>query len=174
MPFFISTVGSIPPVLPEVRDGEVWRLFTPIFIHFGMLHILFNMLWLKDLGSAIEKRHGAMFFLALVLSVALTSDLAQYFIAGPYFGGMSGVVYGLFAYIWLRGKMDPLSGFMMPSQTVFLMMLWFVICLTGKLGPVANAAHGVGLIVGAIWGVVSGKLAPTVVIRGPFEGIGRR
>ena len=51
--------------LPEVFSGEVWRLFTPIFIHFGLIHILFNMIWLFQLGSMIEGRQGSLLLAAL-------------------------------------------------------------------------------------------------------------
>src|SRR5438876_1076134 len=34
--------------LPEIRHGQIWHLFTPMFIHFHPLHIFFNMLWLRD------------------------------------------------------------------------------------------------------------------------------
>ena len=84
--------------LPEVRHGEIWRLFTPILMHGDFLHIFFNMLWLRDLGSMIEGRQGTWLFALQVLVFALISNMVQYILSGPSFLGMSGVVYGLFGY----------------------------------------------------------------------------
>lgn len=145
-------------VLPEVLRGEVWRLLTPAFVHQSLLHILFNMLWLKDLGGMIEKRVGTLNLLALVLGIDALANLGQYFFSGPYFGGMSGVVYGLFGYVWMKAKFDPASGIVLHPRNVQLMVGWFFICLTGAVGPVANYAHGVGLVSGVIWGLLSAKL----------------
>ncbi|MCH7686733.1 MAG: rhomboid family intramembrane serine protease [Planctomycetes bacterium] len=136
----------------DIQQGEVWRLVTPIFIHFGIMHILFNMLWLRDLGVSIELRLGSLKFLLMVLAIAISSNTAQYLYKGPSFGGMSGVVFGLFGYIWMKSKFDPESGFFLHPNTVFLMIGWFFICMTGAVGAIANTAHGVGLGVGMILG----------------------
>ena len=138
--------------LSEILHGQVWRLFTPMFIHFDILHILFNMLWLRDLGSMIEARQRSGFFILLVLTLAAVSNLAEYFVSGPIFGGMSGVVYGLFGYVWMRAKFDPSSGFFIHPTTVTIMMIWLVVCYTGWLGTVANTAHTAGLMLGGLWG----------------------
>jgi len=151
---------DIDPVgrLSEILRGEVWRIITPIFIHFGLLHLVFNMFWIKDLGTAIEKRYGALVLGVLVLVIASTSNLAQYLARGPAFGGMSGVVYGLFGYIWMQSRFNPASGFHLDTQTVTLMIVWFVLCLTGMVGPIANTAHGVGLLAGMAIGYVSAHI----------------
>jgi len=141
--------------LHEVFHGQIWRLVTPIFIHFGILHILFNMLWLRDLGSMIEKRQSPYTLAVLVIGIACVSNIGQYMMSGPLFGGMSGVVYGLLGYIWIRGKYDPASGLFVHPQTVTMMIVWFFICLVGLIGHVANTAHGVGLAVGIAWGYIS-------------------
>jgi GlpG protein len=143
------------PTLPEIRHGQVWRLITPIFIHFGPLHILFNMLWLRDLGSMIEGRQSSLQLFLLVLVIAAVSNLAQCYSLGPDFGGMSGVVYGLFGYIWIRGKFDPGSGLYLHPSTVTMMIVWFFACLVGIIPHVANMAHGAGLAVGMAWGYLS-------------------
>jgi GlpG protein len=149
------------PGLPEIRDGQVWRLITPIFIHINLLHILFNMLWLRDLGSMIEARQSSLHLAAMVLVFAACSNLGQYYAGihyldqGPNFGGMSGVVYGLLGYIWLRGRFDPGSGLFLHPSTVTMMIVWFVVCWTKVLGPIANAAHAVGLFMGMAWGYIS-------------------
>jgi GlpG protein len=143
------------PRLPEIQHGQVWRLITPIFIHFGPLHILFNMWCLRDLGSMIEGRQSSRMLAVLVLVIAAGSDLAQYFVGGPVFGGMSGVVYGLLGYIWMRGKFDPGSGLYLHPTTVTMMMIWFFACFTPILPHVANGAHAAGLIIGLAWGYLS-------------------
>lgn len=142
--------------LPEIRHGEVWRLITPIFIHANVLHILFNMLWLRDLGSMIEARQGSFFLGVLVLVLAVGSNLGQYYYGGPAFGGMSGVIYGLLGYVWIRGKFDPASGLFLHPSTVILMIIWFVLCWTPLLGgKIANMAHAVGLLLGMAWGYLA-------------------
>ncbi|MEX2287934.1 MAG: rhomboid family intramembrane serine protease [Planctomycetaceae bacterium] len=134
----------------DIRRGQIWRLVTPIFIHYTFLHILFNMMWLRDLGSAIEIRRGSVRYLALVLTIAVASNVAQYWYSDPAFGGMSGVVYGLFGYIWVKGRFEPEAGLFMPPNLVLWMMAWFVLCFTGWVGPIANMAHGMGLLAGVV------------------------
>jgi GlpG protein len=143
--------------LPEVLHGQVWRLVTPIFLHSGLLHILFNMLWLKDLGTMVERRQGSVFFLVQVLAIAVLSNLGQFWMSGPNFGGMSGVVYGLLGYIWIRGRYDPASGLSLNQGVVTMMIVWFFLCASGLIGNIANWAHGVGLVVGMVWGFLAAK-----------------
>jgi GlpG protein len=156
MGLFISTrdAGSLSG-LTEIRQGELWRLITPIFIHFGPVHLLFNMLWLKDLGSMIEDRQSMGYLAMLVVVLAVCSNVAQYYWGGWYFGGMSGVVYGLLGYIWIRGRFDPGSGLFVDRLTVAMMMVWFFLCCLGMVGDIANMAHTVGLGVGMLWGFLS-------------------
>jgi GlpG protein len=151
-------LGDWDHSLPEIRHGELWRLFTPVFIHFSPMHILFNMMWLRDLGSMIEGRQSSLHLLLLTLVIAAGSNVAQVYLGhGPSFGGMSGVVYGLLGYIWIRGKFDPASGLYLHSSTVVMMMVWFALCFANLplIGPVANAAHGAGLLIGVAWGYLS-------------------
>jgi GlpG protein len=154
--FFITDpLGTGEGWLPEVRAGAVWRLVIPVFLHFGPLHLIFNLMWLFQLGCLIEARRGTLALATLVTVIATASNLAQFAFAGPRFGGMSGVVYGLFGYVWIRGKHDRASGLFIDPQSVVIMVGWFFACLTGWLGPVANMAHGVGLALGMAWGAVT-------------------
>ncbi len=145
--------------LPEVFHGEIWRLFTPAFIHFGIPHILFNMWMLWDLGNIIEARRGRWKLLAMVFVIAGVSNVAQYVVAGPLFGGMSGVIYGLFCYLWMQGKFNPASDLALNPQAITYMVAWFFLCLVGIIPGVANTAHGAGAIVGGIWGYLGARWA---------------
>lgn len=147
--------------LPEVSQGQFWRLFTPIFIHYGPLHLIFNMMWFYQLGSMIEARQNSLFLLVFIAVSAALSNVAQYYWNhhNPNFGGMSGVVYALAGYIWIRGKYNRASGLFLSKQNVTGLLIWLVVCFTGIVGPVANAAHFVGLVVGMAWGGATAYLA---------------
>jgi GlpG protein len=132
-----------------MKDGQVWRLITPIFIHFNILHILFDVFWLRDLGAMIETRRGSFRLLGIVLVSAVLSNFAQYLWDGPMFGGASGIDYALFGYIWIKGRYQPQLGMGLSRETIWIMFGWLVLCMTGLLGPVANAAHLIGLLVGS-------------------------
>jgi GlpG protein len=137
--------------LDHLKRGQVWLIFTPIFIHWSILHLLFNMFWLRDLGGMIEVQRGTRVLLPLALACAALPNIAQYFHHGPSaFGGMSGVVYGLFGYVWVKGRFQPYLHLGIAQQSVMIMMAWLFICMTGLVGPVANTAHVVGLLVGAV------------------------
>ena len=160
VPYFRGMPDGVSLFLPEVKAGEVWRLITPIFLHGDFMHILFNMMWLVQLGRFIESRFGGAKLLALVMVIGVGSNLAEYLWSQPNFGGMSGVVYGLFGFLWMKGKFGRDQGWEMPTQTVQLMLMWMVLCFTGMLGPIANAAHVGGLVIGALLGISSARLVP--------------
>ena len=140
--------------LPEILGGQLWRLFTPAIIHFGIMHIAFNLLWLYQLGSAIETRQNTKRMMILVFSIALLSNLAQFFWSGPMFGGMSGVVYGLLGYVWAQGKFNPGVGIGLNQSTTVMMLVWFIVCWMGLVGNIANMAHTIGLVSGILLGVL--------------------
>ncbi len=163
--FFITVVDStgniiqLTPGLPEVRAGEVWRLLTPAFLHGDWVHLLVNLFCLLDLGSLVERRRGWKMLALLVLVTAVISNYGQYVLFGPAFGGMSGVLYGLLGYVWMKGKFDPASGLQLPPQAVMMMLVWFVLCLVNIIPNVANGAHAVGLAVGTAWGFLASRAA---------------
>ena len=147
----ISDITQYKGSLIEVTEGELWRLVTPIFLHFMVIHILFNMMWLWDLGGTVERIQSKGFLLFFVISIGILSNLIQYYSNGPAFGGMSGVVYGLLGYTWIR-SLNVRSGYQLPKSIIGLMLAWLVLGYTGLIGAIGNAAHLSGLILGMAYG----------------------
>ncbi|MGH1346555.1 MAG: rhomboid family intramembrane serine protease [Nannocystales bacterium] len=139
--------------LQRIRDGEVWRLLTPMFLHFGVLHLVFNMMWMWNLGPQVESNHGSLLMVVLVVVSEVAGNLAQYAVTGPAFGGMSGVVYALFGFVWMGAQYDRKYQYALSDGNAVLMMGWFVLCATGFVGPIANLGHAGGLVVGLLFGL---------------------
>ena len=151
--FLLRMLFSTDGTFREIQSGEVWRLITPVFLHFSVMHFLFNIMALRDLGMLVESRVGTPRYFGMVLLIAVFSNWAEFQLgSSPLFGGMSGVVYGLFGYAWVRGRMDPDSGLWINPTSVTYIMGWFVLCFLGVLGNIANWAHAGGLIAGAAMG----------------------
>lgn len=144
--------SSADSFIPQLKTLELWRLITPAFIHLNLLHILFNMMCLRMLGSAVEYVRGTRRFIWLCVLLAISSNLVQYFWSGPDFGGFSGVIFGLFGYVWMKGETQPEHGLALRQQAVMYCFLWQALCISGIIPNVANAAHMGGFIAGIVIG----------------------
>lgn len=128
---------------------EAWRYFSHALMHFSVLHILFNLLWWWYLGGAVEKRIGSGKLVVITAISALLSGFVQHQFSGPWFGGLSGVVYALMGYVWLRGERDPDSGIYLQRGLIIFSLIWLVAGWFDLFGmSIANGAHVAGLVVG--------------------------
>jgi GlpG protein len=158
---------NLPPVkemhlFQKIREGELWRLFTPTLLHSDILHLFFNMIWLLLLGTQIEARLGSMRYILLMLIAGILSNTLQYLMTGPNFIGFSGIVCAMATYIKARQQVAPWEAYQMSSGT-FLFICFFVGLLAvlslvtfflevfqNASFPIsiANTAHLVGALVG--------------------------
>ncbi len=161
-PFGDIALFDTPSLTAIVQSGQIWRLITPIFLHFSVLHILFNMMWLRNLGRGIEFNRGTRRFVLLVLVLAIVSNVGQYWWVMTFdecpphvparFGGMSGVVFGLIGYQWMKGRTQPQQGLGIPNDQLVWAVLWMLLCIGGAFGQIANTAHVAGFITGILAG----------------------
>lgn len=68
----------------NLENYQWWRFFTPAILHFSVLHIVFNMLWLWYLGAMVEIKQGRFRMVMLFALTALVSNAAQYLQTGPF------------------------------------------------------------------------------------------
>lgn len=140
---------------PFIRDQqEYYRLFTSMFLHFGMTHLAHNMLLLFVLGGRMERTVGKIRFLIIYLAGGLTGNLVSYLwsLRSEQYAvsaGASGAVFavmGALLYVIIRNKghVEDLSTRQMVIMAV--LSLYFGFASTG----VDNAAHVGGFLGGVI------------------------
>ncbi len=134
------------------------RLIGPAFFHFSWLHIVFNTMWWWQLGGSIEKVLGKGVLINVLLISAIASNLAQFLVSGPNFGGLSGVVYALVGFVWWSGYLAPEKGLTMSKPIIGFLLFWLLLGFVDLLPVnVANTAHLVGLISGCLMAVFTLK-----------------
>jgi rhomboid protease GluP len=144
---------------PATTDGEWWRLATAMFLHFGILHLLMNMVALWDSGRLVERLFGPLRFLAIYLASGLMGNLVSLIVHGDraVSGGASGAIFGIYG---------ALLAFLLTERqrlhaAEFRWMFWGAIAFSvlalsfGLLIPgIDNAAHFGGLLAGIISGYI--------------------
>ena len=174
-----NNLEAAPVRWASIRQGELWRMITPIFIHFSVIHLLFNSIMLYQLGGRVEHRYGTLYMAGLVIAAAIVGNLAQCLVpvtvggSAPLIkdgvllnpmGGLSGVVFAMFGFVWMKSLFDRSSGFYLPPSSVLIIMGFFFFCMLPMsqeiVGNVANWAHAGGLAVGLVagyWSTLIGR-----------------
>jgi membrane associated rhomboid family serine protease len=127
-----------------VSDGEFYRLFTSIFLHYGLVHLLLNMWALWMLGRQLEGVLGPLRFLAIYLVSGLGGSVACYLFAPlDHTVGASGAIYGLFAaYFLVLRRLG-------RDVTAVIPVIIINVLFTLRVDGISIAGHFGGLVTGA-------------------------
>lgn len=141
--------------LEAYAEIGLWDLWRPTLLHFSFLHILMNMLWWWVLARRIEVVDGKAALLLVILLCGLIGNAAQWWYAGPGFGGASGVTLGMLAWVATRERRFRL-GYQVPPVLLTVMVAWLLLTLLGDtvvpgLSGTAHGAHLGGLICGLLF-----------------------
>lgn len=156
----ISSISSYS-LFSSIRQGEIWRLVSPVLLHGNFIHLFFNMLCLWVLGQQVEERIGITRYITLTLLLAIITNIAQYLMTGPLFVGYSGILAGLIGFIWTRQKVAPWEGYTLSSTAILFSIIFIGIMITLQIVSfalyrfqinyplnIANTAHIVGILFG--------------------------
>ena len=171
--FMYEKGAMLAPAVLE--NGEYYRLFTAMFMHFGINHIINNMIVLFALGDNLERALGHIKYLIFYLFcgvganwISMMADRSDSFVvsAGAS-GAVFGVVGGLFyAVLVNRGQLEDLS----TRQLVVMIVLSLYLGFTES--GVDNIAHICGLILGILAGILLYRKPKKLMYRGEndYEG----
>ena len=137
----------------SLKRGEVWRLLTPIFLHGSPIHLFMNMLALVAFGRLTERligtpRYALLILILGVLPMLLACMMPMNLDGSPFTVGISGVIYGLVAYLWLLSSQRPDLGFRIPDGLVGFMLMFIVLGFAGLIPGISNWGHLGGFLVG--------------------------
>lgn len=139
-----------------VSKGQVYRLFTAIFLHGGVEHILSNMVMLYAAGDLLERRIGHVRFALAYLLSGIAGNAVSYLyeaVSGARYTavGASGAVYGIMGVI-ICLALRKVRGFEIPKQRIFLALI-FSIYSSFAIPNIDYSAHIGGMAAGLIAGL---------------------
>jgi rhomboid protease GluP len=178
---FATSIGYGAKVNSLVDRGEWWRFVTPIFLHGGILHLLFNMYGLWVIGPYVEKLYGSAKFVVFWVVTGIAGVVASYLSVRPDMHvssigrflfkaedtpsvGASGALFGLVGVLFVFGirfRHELPDGFKRAFGTgmIPIIVINLFIGFLGR-GFIDNAAHLGGLLSGAMLALVVGYKRP--------------
>lgn len=136
---------------PGVADGQLYRLATSAFLHYGTMHLLLNMWGLYVVGPPLESRLGQVRFAGLYALSALGGSVLVYLIAplNTATAGASGAVFGLFGATLVVAKRLNVDVRWVVAVIVINLVFNFAAPLMGS-GAISWQAHVGGLVTGIL------------------------
>ncbi len=139
----------------RVADGQMWRLITCTFLHGSVIHILFNASMFFRFSPVIDHWLGPWGALLVYVLAASSSNAMQLLVSnGSEVIGASGVVYGMFGFLWVMARRRDDAAGAANKYMVETMLAWLGVCAVLNMfgGNIGNAAHIWGLVVGWLLG----------------------
>lgn len=157
----LAALMITPPGSNQLAFDQPWRLLSPALLHLSATHLFFNLFWWWYLAGRVELSLGGPTLLIIFLLTGVSANLLQWYTSGPLFGGLSGVVYGLFGFCAVYGWRRH-SALHLPPALLGFMIAWLVLGYTDILWvDMANDAHLMGLISGLVLGAAYRVARPT-------------
>ncbi|MGH7353363.1 MAG: rhomboid family intramembrane serine protease [Candidatus Rokuibacteriota bacterium] len=145
----LGASGSVPWAL-----GYWWTVFTAIYLHGGLLHIAFNVLWIRQLGPAVEGLYGPSRLVTIFTVAGVAGFAASIAMGNGLTVGASGSIFGLLGAIVAFGRKrgGSLGGMVVRQYGQWALILFVLGLLPGT--AVDNWAHAGGFAGGFVAGLV--------------------
>lgn len=160
---FLRNFALVPAQV--VQTFAIWQLVTYMFLHNGIMHILWNMLGLWMFGPQLERIWGTQRFLRFYFACGISAGVAVVILSYLFNGvnvatvGSSGAIYGiLMAYGLVFPDQTILFGFLIPMKSkYFVMIIGGIVFLQSYTATVGGQPNGVA-VVAHLGGLLTGYL----------------
>ena len=147
-------IGFGAKVNQLIVNGQWWRLFTPMFIHIGLQHIVLNMVTLYFIGLQIEALFGKWRFVLLYLISGLGGNIASFVFSPSISAGASTSIFGLFGAFLMLGESFRQNPYIKATAKQFLILV--ILNLGLGFTGIDIAGHLGGLLAGFLTAYVVG------------------
>jgi rhomboid protease GluP len=156
---FGGAMDNAALVQPAIFAGEWWRLVTAVFVHVGLLHLIFNALVLALIGRQVEVLFGRLVLAIVFLTCALAGFVFSLFFSHAPSAGASGGILGLAGFLAMAVRHRNGVALSATDRSTLQYMVATLACYAAFAGLVAfdlvdSAAHLGGLLAGLGWGAM--------------------